>query len=250
EPAKRIDWRRSARDHHLYVREREWEASQTVWLWPDLSPSMNFCSTLSETSKIDRALVLMLALADLLARGGERVGMPGLVSPRIGRDVPERFADALVRTNMQTEWPQTGQISRFSDVMVISDFLAPATEITGRIRSLAGSGAKATLLQIFDPAEETFPYEGRLEFADPESGDTWLAERAGSLRQAYGDRLATHRNAISRASRRAGFNFGVHHTDRPATDALLFLYASLSETAPGQNYQHQMTPGGVGVAAS
>src|SRR4029079_10712295 len=38
EPAQNIDWRRSARDDHLYVREREWETSHTIWLWPDRSP--------------------------------------------------------------------------------------------------------------------------------------------------------------------------------------------------------------------
>src|SRR5271154_5167295 len=35
EPASRVDWRRSARDDHLYVRELEWEAAHTVWIWPD-----------------------------------------------------------------------------------------------------------------------------------------------------------------------------------------------------------------------
>ena len=42
EPAARVDWRRSARDDHLYVREQEWEAAHTVWIWPDRSPSMAF----------------------------------------------------------------------------------------------------------------------------------------------------------------------------------------------------------------
>src|SRR5262249_53851483 len=46
EPASRVDWRRSARDDHLYVREREWEAAHTVWVWPDRSPSMIFASPL------------------------------------------------------------------------------------------------------------------------------------------------------------------------------------------------------------
>ncbi|HML12092.1 MAG TPA: DUF58 domain-containing protein, partial [Xanthobacteraceae bacterium] len=46
EPASRVDWRRSARDDHLYVREREWEAAHTVWVWPDRSPSMIFASAL------------------------------------------------------------------------------------------------------------------------------------------------------------------------------------------------------------
>src|SRR3984885_10826404 len=57
EPAARGDWRRSARDDHLYVREHEWEAAHTVWIWPDRSPSMIFASTLAKDSKLERALV-------------------------------------------------------------------------------------------------------------------------------------------------------------------------------------------------
>src|ERR1700753_773216 len=63
EPAARIDWRRSARDDHLYVREQEWEAAHTVWIWPDRSPSMAFRSTLSAADKFERTLVVAFALA-------------------------------------------------------------------------------------------------------------------------------------------------------------------------------------------
>src|ERR1700681_1422224 len=73
EPANRVDWRRSARDDHLYVREREWEAAHTVWVWPDRSASMLFSSKLAEKPKLDRALVLAFALGELLVRGGERI---------------------------------------------------------------------------------------------------------------------------------------------------------------------------------
>src|SRR5689334_16998114 len=66
EPATRVDWRRSARDDHLYVREREWEAAHTVWIWSDRSPSMGFRSRLAQESKRDRAFVLAFALAQLL----------------------------------------------------------------------------------------------------------------------------------------------------------------------------------------
>src|SRR6185503_1047768 len=51
EPAAAIDWRRSARDEHLYVREKEWEASHTVWMWVDLSRSMSFRSRLTPVDK-------------------------------------------------------------------------------------------------------------------------------------------------------------------------------------------------------
>src|ERR1700676_3967564 len=57
EPAGRVDWRRSARDDFLYVREQEWEAAHTVWIWPDRSPSMSFQSALAHESKLERTLV-------------------------------------------------------------------------------------------------------------------------------------------------------------------------------------------------
>ena len=97
EPPARIDWRRSARDDHLYIREREWEAAHTVWIWADRSPSMAYVSTLALQSKMDRALVLSLAAADLLVRGGERVGAPGLLRPVAARNIVDRMAEALVQ---------------------------------------------------------------------------------------------------------------------------------------------------------
>src|SRR5438309_8173045 len=95
EPAHRVDWRRSARDDHLYVREREWEAAHTVWIWPDRSPSMAFASPLALETKLDRALVVAFALAHVMVEGGERVGIPGLMRPTASRNVIERMAQAV-----------------------------------------------------------------------------------------------------------------------------------------------------------
>src|SRR5476651_98520 len=81
EEARRIDWRRSARDDNLYVREREWEAAHTIWLWPDRSPSMTFASRLAHESKLDRCLTIAFALAEILVEAGERVGLPGMMRP-------------------------------------------------------------------------------------------------------------------------------------------------------------------------
>src|SRR3984957_9371734 len=55
EPSSRVDWRRSAREEHAFVREREWEAAHTVWIWFDRSPSMAFGSELAASTKLDRA---------------------------------------------------------------------------------------------------------------------------------------------------------------------------------------------------
>src|SRR5262245_49759984 len=96
EEARRIDWRRSARDDNLYVREQEWEAAHTVWIWPDRSPSMRFTSRLARESKLDRTLVVAFALAEVLVHAGERVGMPGLMRPTGSRNVLDKMANAFI----------------------------------------------------------------------------------------------------------------------------------------------------------
>src|SRR5580692_7116976 len=91
EPAARVDWRRSARDDFLYVREQEWEAAHTVWIWPDRSRSMAFRSPLVRDTKLYRALVVALALAEVLVEGGERVGITGLMRPTGSRNIIQRM---------------------------------------------------------------------------------------------------------------------------------------------------------------
>src|SRR5580700_1969967 len=89
EDAARIDWRQSAKSQHLFVREREWEAAQTVWCWRDGSPGMAFASC--SVSKQERAELLLLALAALLVRGGARVVFLG------GGERPAAACLALIR---------------------------------------------------------------------------------------------------------------------------------------------------------
>ncbi len=233
ESIARIDWRRSARDDHLYVREREWESAHTVWLWPDLSPSMDFMSKLAPTSKRDRAVVLLLAVADLLARGGERVGVPALLKPTPSRQAAERAANALALMQGREPFPDTHPIRRFSDLVLVGDFLDPIETTTEILTRVAGSGARGHLVQVMDPVEETFPFTGRTEFRDPESGERITAGRAEAWGEAYRDRLAAHRGALRMLASRLGWTFLVHHTDRSAAEPLLALHARLSASGRG-----------------
>src|SRR5690606_39061587 len=95
ESMSRIDWRRSARDDHVYVRDKEWEAAHTIWLWADPSPSVLYKSRHATVSKEARSLVLILALAELLSRSGERIGWPGLADPISARNGAGRGASRL-----------------------------------------------------------------------------------------------------------------------------------------------------------
>jgi uncharacterized protein (DUF58 family) len=228
EPAKRIDWRRSARDDHLYVREREWEAAHTVWLWADLSSSMEFQSRLSQVTKRDRSLVLMLALADMLAETGERIGLTGVTRPFSDRRAAERLADALTHLSKPVALPDPTGVKRFADVVLVSDFLDPLQDIAAWIAQVAGTGARGHIVQVLDPIEETFPFDGRVEFNDPEAGIRLTAGRAETWREEYHKRLEAHRAEIRDMARRAGWTYVLHHTDHSAAEPLLVLHSALS----------------------
>ena len=128
ETMSRIDWRRSARDDHTYVRDREWEAAHTVWLWADPSSSMLYKSTGAIVSKESRALVLILALAELLSRSGERIAWPGLTDPFTARNGAERLASHLSHVADLPAKPDLTSIRRFSDIIIASDFLDSVEE--------------------------------------------------------------------------------------------------------------------------
>lgn len=236
EPAMRIDWRRSARDDHLYVREREWEAAHTLWLAADLSSSMDFRSRLAAASKRERALVLLLALAELAARGGERIGMLDVVRPTANRAAAERIAAAIshrLPDDVPSALPDVAAVKRFSDVVLIGDLLDPFEATAAWVQRLAGRGVRGHLVQVLDPVEETFPFDGRTEFRDPESGVRLVAGRAETWAEPYRLRLAAHRDALKDLARRAGWSFILHHTDRPASEALIALTGVISGGGAG-----------------
>jgi uncharacterized protein (DUF58 family) len=228
EPSQRVDWRRSARDDHLYVREQEWEAAHTVWLWPDRSPSMTFASKQSRDSKLERGLIVAFALAELLVAGGERVGIPGLLNPTASRTVIDKMAQAMLHDDAdRLSLPPSFVPSALAEIVVLSDFWSPISEIGAMLAGLSASGAHGTLVQIVDPAEETFPYSGRIEFVEPEGGGVITAGRAERWAGDYVARVALHRDEIRAATNKLDWLFSVHTTSRSAAELLLFLHSGM-----------------------
>ncbi|HSI40632.1 MAG TPA: DUF58 domain-containing protein [Xanthobacteraceae bacterium] len=233
EPSSRVDWRRSARDDHLYVREREWEAAHTVWIWPDLSASMVYASPLVWETKRDRALVVAFALAELLVKGGERVGIPGIMRPSAARNIVEKMAESLVHApNLPASLPPAFAPSPLAEVLVLGDLWSPTPEVVGRIADLSASCAHGHVVQVCDPAEESFPFSGRIEFREPETGLVLTVGRAETWREDYVTRVARHRDAIRFEAERRSWTFLVHRTDRPASELLLALHARMSGSLP------------------
>ncbi|HEV3045677.1 MAG TPA: DUF58 domain-containing protein [Roseiarcus sp.] len=227
EPAAGIDWRRSAREDRAYVREREWEAAHTVWLWVDRSASMRFASPMAQAAKVERAVVLALAAADLLVRGGERVGLIGLTRPVATRGVIERFAEAIAiderLSSEHTPLPVAPPLKAHAKAVLFGDFLAEEEAARRCINILSAEGAEGHALMIADPIEETFPFRGHTEFVGADGAARLRAPRAQGLRQEYLKRLNRHREAVREACAARGWSFAIHRTDRPAAEALLAL---------------------------
>jgi uncharacterized protein (DUF58 family) len=234
EPAHRVDWRRSARDDRYYVREREWEAAHTIWLWIDRSPSMAFVSSLAQSSKIERALVLGLALADLMVRGGERVGHLGLTHPVASRNIVDRLCEAIAADRTTpADLPPIRPLPALTEAVLVGDFLTPAARVREAIESLAGRGARGHVVLVADPVEETFPFEGQAVLADVEGPETLRVGDAASFRDLYLARMAEHRAALREACARRGWSFAIHRTDRPASEPLLALAGRISDRGAG-----------------
>src|SRR5260221_695350 len=81
-----------------------------------------------------------------------------------------------------------------AEIVVLGDFWSPMSEIKAMLAGLSSSGAHGALVKVVDPAEETFPYSGRVEFIEPESGNVITAGRAEKWVEDYVARVAMHRD--------------------------------------------------------
>ncbi len=227
--ARMIDWRRSARSDAHFVREREWQAAQSVTLWVDASRSMAFSGDRARPSKGHRARLLALALAVLLLRGGERVGLSGDAHPpRAGRAQVDRLALALAADGAEDYGvpDATGMVGHGRAVL-LSDFLGGIDGVEAVMARASDRGVRGALLQVLDPAEEEFPFDGRTIFESMGGSLRHETLRAGDLRARYLARLAERKDRLAMLARASGWHVQTHHTGESAQKALLWLYRAL-----------------------
>ncbi|MCV6585436.1 MAG: DUF58 domain-containing protein [Marinibacterium sp.] len=225
-----IDHRRSARGDQQFVREREWQIAQSVMLWVDQGASMRFASDPNGLpTKIDRARLLALATAVLLVRGGERVGLTGTtLPPRRGNNQILRLSEMFSLDDPQDYAPPEHRaMIPHARALFISDFLGPLDEVKLALTKAADRGVRGALLQVLDPSEESFPFQGRTIFQSV--GGTLAHEtlKAGDLRDRYLARVAERKAALADLCALTGWHLGLHHTSQSAQSALLWIYRAL-----------------------
>lgn len=227
--SRAIDWRRSARSDVQYVRQREWQIAQDVMLWVDPGASMRFSSDKSLPEKRNRASVLALAIAVLLLRGGERVGMTGAaLAPRRGKSQLLNLAEALLQESQEDyASPDMAGLVPHGRALLLSDFMSPLDGLRDALTAAADRGVRGILFQVLDPAEEVFPYAGRTIFESVGGGLAHETLKADRLRDRYLARLGERKSDLAALCKATNWRFAEHHTNQTAQSALLWLYRAL-----------------------
>ena len=234
ESAARIDWRRSARhDGQLFLREHEWDAARTIHLFIDRSESMDYASG-QGPQKSESALIIGLALADLLVRAGERVRLMGITEPSASRAIIDRLAEALIVTpSDDAALPRSTPLSRDDRVVLIGDFITTIENVEQCLSTLSATGARGAMLRIMDPAEVSFPFTGDLELVGMETTLSRKIGNGAAFRNAALDALDAHQRALEASAQRYGFSFHTYLTDQTASAVLFSLMHALAQRDGG-----------------
>jgi uncharacterized protein (DUF58 family) len=224
---QRIDWQKSAKSDQAFIREKEWEAANTLWLWVNRGPRMAFQSHLAEATKLYHAQVLSLAIAQLALRAHERVGyLDGVTRASHGRHMFEKLAISFASPN-DGALPSTQGNHRYSTGLFVSDFLEEPQTLQRTFAPMAESGMRGHLVQVIDPAEEALPYDGRVEFLSLDTPQKFHSPKTQNLREDYATAFLAQREAVQALAKKLGWSFSTHRTDQTLASAVLALYEKM-----------------------
>ncbi|MEZ0225900.1 MAG: DUF58 domain-containing protein [Alphaproteobacteria bacterium] len=224
-----IDWRQSAKRDDVFIRQREWEASQTAWLYRDATESMNYRGYKNLPTKKEFAEILLLATAIVILNGGEQVSLLGTnLAPQTTYNSIQRIFEYLP---VQTHLAQTGRpvVSR-SEVVLFSDFFYPLEQLTVFCESLARRNVKGSLVQVHCPSEKTLPFKGRMKFYDIEASGAppITLPQVEAVREEYERKFIVHQESLRQAAESWGWRFMAADTSQKPEDVLGRLYNQLA----------------------
>ena len=231
DPTTSIDWRQSAKREHVYIRQTEQETAETVWIWRDTSPTMDFKSDGAKQSKLARATLLSLALALSLSKSAEKFGLIGQEEKamtgaaslnRFIARITEGQAPPLFDLNL------ADGLSNKTTVVLISDFLTEPSAVANAIRHFVDRGYHGYLLHIADPVEVDLPFQGRTRFLNVAADDSLTFGRVEAVREEYQSLFKAHQREITNLADKVSWDYSFHRTDAPESEAFAALYAALN----------------------
>jgi uncharacterized protein (DUF58 family) len=230
---RHIDWRMYGRSDRFYVKQFEEETNLRAYLLLDVSASMGWSSGPGLPTKLWYARHLAAAIALILLRQGDTVGMTAFhdrivrrVHPRGGRRQWHELVrhltllEAAGGTQAQTAIRDLAtRLRRRGLVILLSDLLVDPEETRTALRFLKHQGHEVLVFHLLDPGERDLPAAADARFVDPETG--------AELQVSVADVRSEYRDAVNRALvewqrnlKPHGIEYEVVDTDRPLSLAL------------------------------
>ncbi|MER3416034.1 MAG: DUF58 domain-containing protein [Gemmataceae bacterium] len=194
---KDIDWNVYGKTDKYYVKKFQAETNLLGYLVMDLSESMGYTYR-QELNKFEYAICLAAALGYLMIHQQDPVGLVTfdtqirtVLEPRSKRTQLGTILGVLAslkptgKTDVAHSLHQLAtMIRRRSLVILFSDLLTDLEPLTRSLHHLRHGGHEIILFHILDEAETHFPFEGMIEFEDPEVHDKLLVDARG-IREDY-----------------------------------------------------------------
>ncbi len=221
EDANKIDWRRSARGDQLYVKEKEFESLRDYYIWIDCAASMKFVSTLGQDDKLTRSINFGVAIADLLLRSGDRVGLLGSSAPSSSRATLDKIIHQLeenISNNFTSAVPLLNKPSKRSKIIIISDFLNNSANLKDTLKYYADFEISGLVVMINDPCEVEFPFSGETQFFSIENNQEYYAGDAKLVAEQYHKVFEKHKLQIKETAIENRFQY-YHHVTNQSVDA-------------------------------
>jgi uncharacterized protein (DUF58 family) len=248
---RHIDWKAYAKVDRYYIKQFEQESQLTAYLVLDASASMAYRG--DGLSKLDYAAHLMAALAYLLIRQRDRVGLTifgderteGYVPPRARpahlRDLLTVIEDVSRRGGQGAE-PAAAALDRVAElarrrrslIAVASDLFEPDEAALEVMRRLRARHHDVVLFHILDPHELDFPFRQITRFESLED-DRKLMVQPETVRRAYLRRLRAFLERTESACMDGGVEYHRVPTSQPLERTLLDFIGTRSRlTAAGR----------------
>lgn len=232
-----MDWRLYGRSDRLHVKQFQDERDLRCTVLLDCSASMDYGS--GSVDKFRYAQMLAACVAMLAASQGDIVGFAAYHRELITR-VPARRKDgqrhriltAIANARPAGESTDTaGALRAMGDVLpargmvvLIGDLLHPADEMILHLRSLRAQRHDVLVLQVSDPAEQTFPFDRAITLVEAEGGREQFAVPE-AVREAYLENRARHFAGIREACLTSEIDIEEFVCSQPLDEALhRFLY--------------------------
>ncbi len=230
---KDIDWLVYAKTDKYYVKKFEAETNITGYLVMDLSQSMAY-TLRQELTKFDYAICLAAALCYLMVHQQDPVGLitfdtqvRDCLPPRSKRTQLGNVLAHLANLKPQGETNVAKSLAQIaamlknrSLVMVFSDLLVDPAELSLSLKQLRHRGHDVILFHILDEAEVNFPFDGSVEFEDPETGEKMVVDASG-YKSDYRKTVADYREGLKRDCFKSGVDYVPLDTSMQFDKALL-----------------------------